>query len=414
VTALSSPSASPSVARVTRLSDAPSAVEHALAVVADREPVIRAWVVIDAEGARADARRAVDGVLGGLTLGVKDIFDTADLPTEYGSPIYAGFQPRADAASVALLRGAGATLMGKTVTTEFAWSAPAATTNPHRSTHTPGGSSSGSAAAVAAGMVDLAIGTQTAGSVIRPASFCGVFALKPTFGLIPTAGMKPAAPSLDTVGIFAADLDVLDLARAVLTRRSPALRDRAVSFALVRTEQWLAADPDCRRVVESTAELVRAKDRDLPVALLGLADDAPIVQSFEGAASLAWERRHHSDLLSEELRSRLDWGDGLLPAEYDDVVRRATYGRSRDVIDELFADADVLITPAATGEAPEGLGFTGDPRFCRLWTLLGLPALNVPGNVGTTGLPIGVQLIARPRHEDDLIRAAHELATKLQ
>jgi Asp-tRNA(Asn)/Glu-tRNA(Gln) amidotransferase A subunit family amidase len=384
-----------------------------LGVVADREPVLRAWAVLDADRARAEARRVGDGVLHGLTLGVKDIFDTSDLPTEYGSPIYAGYQPRADAASVALLRAAGATLVGKTVTTEFAWSTPAVTTNPHRSTHTPGGSSSGSAAAVAAGMVDLAIGTQTAGSVIRPGSFCGIFALKPTFGLIPTAGMKPAAPSLDTVGIFAADLDVLDLARAVLTRRSPVSRERAVSFALVRTEQWLAADPDCRQVVESSAELVRARERELPAALLGLADDAPIVQSFEGAASLAWERQLHADLLSEELRSRLDWGSELLPSEYDEVIRRAAYGRSEAVIEELFADVDVLITPAAPGEAPEGLGFTGDPRFCRLWTLLGLPALSVPGNVGASGLPIGVQLIARPRAEDVLIQAGYELAARL-
>jgi Asp-tRNA(Asn)/Glu-tRNA(Gln) amidotransferase A subunit family amidase len=166
-------------------------------------------------------------------------------------------------------------------------------------------------------------------------------------------------------------------------------------------------------VVESTAELVRARDRELPAALLGLADDVPIVQSFEGAASLAWERQHHADLFSEELRSRLDWGAELLPAEYDDVLRRAAYGRSEAVIDELFADVDVLITPAAPGEAPEGLGFTGDPRFCRLWTLLGLPALSVPGNVGASGLPIGVQLIARPRAEDVLIQAGYELAARL-
>jgi Asp-tRNA(Asn)/Glu-tRNA(Gln) amidotransferase A subunit family amidase len=294
--------------------DAPSAVEHTLQVVADREPVLRAWAALDEDKARAEGHRAPAGVLSGLTLGVKDIFDTADLPTEYGSPIYAGFQPRSDAAAVALLRAAGAMLIGKTVTTEFAWSTPAETTNPHRSAHTPGGSSSGSAAAVAAGMVDLAIGTQTAGSVIRPASFCGVFALKPTFGLIPTAGMKPAAPSLDTVGVFAADLGVLDVIR---------------------------------------------------------------------------------------------------PADYDDVLLRAAFGRSAQVIDELFADVDVLVTPAATGEAPEGLGFTGDPRFCRLWTLLGLPALTVPGSVGASGMPIGVQLIARPRAEDVLIQAGYELAAKL-
>jgi Asp-tRNA(Asn)/Glu-tRNA(Gln) amidotransferase A subunit family amidase len=175
-----------------------------------------------------------------------------------------------------------------------------------------------------------------------------------------------------------------------------------------------AGDPDCRQVLESTAQLVRAIDRELPAALLGLADDALIVQSFEGAASLAWERQHHLDLLSEELRSRLEWGDELLPAEYDDVLRRAAHARSEEVIDELFADADVLITPAVTGEAPEGLGFTGDPRVCRLWTLLGLPALSVPGHVGASGLPIGVQLIARARAEDVLIQAGHELAARLR
>jgi Asp-tRNA(Asn)/Glu-tRNA(Gln) amidotransferase A subunit family amidase len=225
--------------------------------------------------------------------------------------------------------------------------------------------------------------------------------------------MKPAAPSLDTIGVFAADLDVLNLARAVLTRRSPVLRDGVLSFALLRTEQWLEADLDCRQVIESAAEALGASERELPGVLLGLADDAPIVQSFEGAGSLAWERRHHPGLLSEELRERLDWGDVIRPADYDDVLLRAALGRSSQVIDELFADVDVLVTPAATGEAPEGLGFTGDPRFCRLWTLLGLPALTVPGSVGATGLPIGVQLIARPRDEDVLIQAAYELAAKL-
>jgi Asp-tRNA(Asn)/Glu-tRNA(Gln) amidotransferase A subunit family amidase len=398
---------------MTARTDAQRTVEHALEIIADREPVLHAWAALDADKARAEADQAPTGPLSGLTLGVKDIFDSADLPTEYGSPIYAGFQPRSDAAAVALLRAAGAMLIGKTVTTEFAWSNPAATTNPHRSAHTPGGSSSGSAAAVAAGMVDLAIGTQTAGSVIRPGSFCGVFALKPTFGLIPTSGLKPAAPSLDTVGIFAADLEVLDSARAVLTRRNLVRHDGVLSFALLKTEQWREADPDCREVIESAAELLGARARELPRALVGLADDAPIVQSYEGAASLAWERRHYPELLSDELRERLAWGDVIRPVDYDEVLRRATLGRSVSVIDELFADADVLVTPAVTGEAPEGLGYTGDPRFCRLWTLLGLPALTVPGSVGASGMPIGVQLIARPRAEDVLIHAGRELAAKL-
>jgi Asp-tRNA(Asn)/Glu-tRNA(Gln) amidotransferase A subunit family amidase len=389
--------------------DAMNAVEHAFRVIEEREPSIQAWEFLDPARARAEARRGHDGPLAGLTLGVKDIFDTAEIPTTYGSPIYADFQPRADAAAVALLRSAGALMLGKTVTTEFAWSTPARTRNPHRLTHTPGGSSSGSAAAVAAGMIDLAIGSQTAGSVIRPASFCGVYGLKPTFGLVPTAGMKQGAPSLDTVGIFATDLRLLDLARAVLTRRPPCSPGESVVFGLLRTDQWNFAERDCQDVIESTSDLLGAREHELPVALIGLADDAPIVQSYEGATSLAWERATYPEMLSAELRGRLVWGDQLRADHYDEVQRRAVEGASEAVLRELFRDVDILITPAAPGEAPEGFASTGDPRFCRLWTLLGLPTLSVPGRVGSTGLPIGVQLVARPRHDEDLIRAGYQL-----
>jgi Asp-tRNA(Asn)/Glu-tRNA(Gln) amidotransferase A subunit family amidase len=396
----------------TRLAPS-SAVERALEVIVEVEPSVHAWAFLDHKWARAEARRVRDDVLAGLTLGVKDIFETAELPTEYGSPIYAGYRPRADAAAVALLREAGAIMLGKTVTTEFAWSTPAQTRNPHRLTHTPGGSSSGSAAGVAAGMIDLAIGTQTAGSVIRPASFCGVFGLKPTFGLVPTAGMKQGAPSLDTVGIFAADLGFLDLARATLTRRPPCSPGAPVVFGLLRTDQWSFADRDCQEIIESTGALLGASERELPDSLVGLADDAPIVQNYEGVTSLAWELAEHRELVSAELRERLEWGAEIRSEHYDDVQRRAAIGRSEAVIEALFGEADVLVTPAAPGEAPEGLATTGDPRFCRLWTLLGFPALNVPGRVGDSGLPIGVQLVARPRAEEALIRAGYELCKRL-
>jgi Asp-tRNA(Asn)/Glu-tRNA(Gln) amidotransferase A subunit family amidase len=353
------------------------------------------------------------GPLNGLTVGVKDVFDTSDQPTEYGSPIYAGHRPRSDAAAVALLRKAGAVVLGKTVTTELAWFTPGPTVNPHRHTHTPGGSSSGSAAAVATGMVDIALGTQTAGSIIRPASFCGVFGYKPTFGLIPTAGVKQAAPSLDTVGLLAANLDVLDAARCALTGRPAATGDEPVRFALVRTDQWSDLTEDGRAAVEEAAARVSGPARQLPDELLGLADQQPIVQAYEGARALAWERQSRPELLSPGLRQILDRGDEIRPDNYDAILRRATRGRCADIVDRLFGDADVAITPAVPGEAPEGLASTGDPRFCRLWTLLGFPALCVPGLVGATGMPIGIQLVARPHDDGLLIRAGRKLAAAL-
>jgi Asp-tRNA(Asn)/Glu-tRNA(Gln) amidotransferase A subunit family amidase len=377
------------------------------------ESVVRAWVVRAPDNDQQASHPT--GPLAGRTVGVKDVFDTADLPTEYGSPIYAGHRPRADAAAVALLRAAGARVAGKTVTAELAWFTPGPTANPHRPTHTPGGSSSGSAAAVAAGMCDLAIGTQTAGSVIRPASFCGVFGCKPTFGLVPTAGVKQVAPSLDTVGVFARDLDLLGTAVAALTARPLASSRPSAdpTFAFVRTELWDDTDADGRRVIEEAAEAVGAAERDLPPELVGLAARQPVVQAYEGARAMAWERTFAGDRLSEGLRGILAWGDAIEPGEYDDVLAAAARGRRDDVVDALFGPHDVLVTPAVPGEAPAGLDATGDPRFCRLWTLLGWPTLTVPGLAGATGLPIGVQLVARPAHEHLLLAAGRRLASSI-
>ena len=391
------------------VTEALESIERSLASIESGEPSLHAWTCIDGDRARAAAIHQSSGPLAGLTLGIKDIFDTADLPTAYGSAIYAEYQPRADASAVAILRAAGALIMGKTVTAELAWSTPGPTRNPHRTTHTPGGSSSGSAAAVAAGMVDLALGTQTAGSVIRPASFCGIYGFKPTFGLIPTAGLKPGAPSLDTVGIMSIDLEYLDRARLAVTRRKNAFDERSLTFGLLRTEMWQEADPDCRDVIERAATELNAREVELPHELVGLADDCQIIQAYEGARSLAWERENHNELLSPGLRSRLAWGDSLPQSSYDDVRRRVDASRSPARMDALFSTFDVLITPAVIGEAPEGLDSTGDPKFCRLWTALGLPALSVPGSFGATGLPIGVQLIARPFEDDKLIFAARHL-----
>jgi Asp-tRNA(Asn)/Glu-tRNA(Gln) amidotransferase A subunit family amidase len=406
---------------VTEAPDAIAAVERALEVVDEWEPTVHAFVHLDPDRARAEARTlaARGGPLAGLALGVKDIFDTADQPTEYGSPIYAGHRPRADAAAVALLRAAGATALGKTVTTELAVFHPGPTGNPHRVTHTPGGSSSGSAAAVACGMVDVALGTQTAGSVIRPASYCGVLGFKPTFGSVATAGVKPVAPSLDTVGWFAREVALLDRVRVALTGRRPALlpRDTAPYLALVRTARWDDASDDGRVAVEEAARLASAVgatvvDRALPEPFDLLAADQPVVMACELARSFAWEWHHHRDRLSRSLQDLIERGLATDPDAHDDVRARAALARAA-VDDEVFGDADALLTLSATGEAPEGLTSTGDPRFARLWTLLGLPTVSVPGLTGATGLPVGVQLVGRAGRDASLLATAEWLARVL-
>ena len=285
---------------------------------------------------------------------------------------------------------------------------PGPTANPHRVTHTPGGSSSGSAVAVATGMVDVAFGTQTAGSVIRPASFCGIFGFKPTFGSVTTAGVKPVAPSLDTVGWFARDVTMLDRVRVALTARpvAPELRSTP-TIALVRTDQWTDAATDARDAVESAARAAAdagaiVTDVAMPAGFDSLMTDHRIVMAYEAVRALAWEWNTHRDRLSASLTEILEHGESIDPDEYDDVVARAAVARAAS--HDLFGGADVVLTLAATGEAPEGLGSTGAPHFNRLWTLLGLPAITVPGLTGSTGLPIGVQLVGR-RGADALLLA---------
>ena len=347
------------------------------------------------------------GPLSGYVAGVKDVFDTADLPTSYGSPIYAVISraptPARSRCSVAPARSSSA----KTVSAELAMFSPGPTTNPWRATHTPGGSSSGSAAAVAAGMCDIALGTQTAGSVIRPASFCGVFGFKPTFGHVTTAGVKPVAQSLDTVGWFARDLDAIDAVRVALTGRAPAVADLTPRFGLARTEQWDAAEPDCQQAVSDAALRVHTVDVPPAPVVDGLAAEQPIVQAYEAARSLAWEYETRRDELSANLVEILEWAASISAAEYDRVLARA--GEARRRIVEVFDHVDVLITPGVIGEAPAGLDATGDPRFCRLWTLLGCPTMSVPGALGASGLPIGVQLVGRPGADATLVNAARLL-----
>jgi Asp-tRNA(Asn)/Glu-tRNA(Gln) amidotransferase A subunit family amidase len=391
---------------------ATDAVDSALLLISALEPTIGAWAYLDHDRARGEAAEAAmhGGSLSGLVAGVKDIFDTADQPSEYGSPIYAGHRPRADASAVALLREGGAVCIGKTVTSEFAFAHPGPTANPHRTTHTPGGSSMGSAAAVAAGMVDFAIGTQTAGSIIKPASFCGVYGFKPTFGSVSIAGAKTFAPSLDTVGWFARDPFLLDQVRMELTGQpEAAVLGNGPTVGLLRTEQWNECAEDSMRAVVAAADIAQALgakvvNLDMPGPLVGLADKQPVLMAYEASRSLAWEHRVKRDELSSELREMLDRGRRTNPAEINAV--RARKSAALASCGELFARCSVILTPAVIGEAPQGRGQSGDSRFARLWSLLGLPAVCIPAATGSTGMPVGVQLVAATGNDAHLLAVA--------
>ena len=374
--------------------------------IAAREEVVGAWQYLDREQALAEARQcdreAPRGPLHGVPIAVKDLIDTCDMPTAYGSPIYRGHRPAADAACVALARAAGAVVLGKTVTTEFATFTPGRTANPHNPAHTPGGSSSGSAAAVADGMAPLGFGTQTAGSVIRPASFCGVFGYKPSFGLISRAGVKPLADSLDTVGVYARTVDDAAFFAGVLSER-PALRhlaipERAPRFGLYRTPMWDEAEPATAAALDmARAALDRAGAVVEELAIApdhqGLTEAQDRIMGFETCRALAYERTRHSAELSPRLAQLLDAGMAVGAADYD--AARAVAEAARAGLAKFFGGCDAILTPAAPGEAPAGLGYTGNPVFNRMWTLLGTPCAALPAYWGNSGLPTAVQLVGR-------------------
>jgi Asp-tRNA(Asn)/Glu-tRNA(Gln) amidotransferase A subunit family amidase len=346
-------------------------------------------------------RAASTGPLRGIAVGIKDIIDTSDLPTEMGSPIYKDWQPRADAPVVAMLKQAGATIVGKTTTTAFAANDPTATLNPHHHGHTPGGASTGSAAAVAAGMIPLALGTQTGGSVIRPASFCGVAAIKPTYRLLPTVGVKCFSWTLDTVGLFAAGVRDLAHGLSAMTGRPELLPGAAMQgprIAVVMQEfagEPEAAGGEALRIAALAAERAGASVRalKLPEIVAEAWRIQPTVQDFEAHQAFAWEYRCNYDAMPPLLRGRLDESKGTTPAEYDEARRIAD--RARTALAGIFEDTDVLLTFSAPGAAPKGLASTGEPRFNRLWTLMGVPCVNIPAYVADGGLPVGVQVIAR-------------------
>jgi Asp-tRNA(Asn)/Glu-tRNA(Gln) amidotransferase A subunit family amidase len=378
-------------------------VSACLERIADRDGELRAWACVERDYALAQAR-ALDraprrGPLHGMAFGIKDVIDTAELPTEYNSPIYRGHRPKADAACVMALKAAGAVILGKTATTEFANNHPAPTRNPHNLAHTPGGSSSGSAAAVADFMVPAALGTQTGGSVIRPAAYCGVAAIKPSFGSINRAGLKFVAESLDTIGVLAREVEDLALALQALSGREPpdfASFDGRPRVGLCRTPRWQDADAATQANLEDAARRLAAagaqvRDYEMPRDSVQLFDRHKVIMGFESARALAWEYRTHPDLISASLRPRLEEGWKVTRADYD--AMRALAERCRRALADDLRDIDFLLTPSAPGEAPASLASTGDPVFNRAWTLLGVPCVTLPYGRGPKGLPLGVQLV---------------------
>jgi Asp-tRNA(Asn)/Glu-tRNA(Gln) amidotransferase A subunit family amidase len=389
-------------------------VEMCAEAIAAREGDVGAFVTLDLEGARraTEDKRLAFSPLRGLPVGFKDIFDTADLPTQYGSPIYAGYRPPADASAVVLTRQAGGILVGKTVTTQFASLVPSPTRNPHHVAHTPGGSSAGSAAAVAAGMVPLAFGTQTAGSVIRPAAFCGVAALKPSYRLIPMVGVKTVSWHLDTAGLFGAGVaDVAFAAAAILQRDLRVDRTAAAAprLGLARTHLWPKASPAMQKAVETAARIAATTgaavtDLHLPPILEEAFAAQFVIQDYENIRALAFEYERHRGRIDTLLRDQLDRAVAITADDYD--TARRTASRARQVLADVVADCDAILTPSAPGAAPHGLGATGDPMFNRLWTLMGAPCVNVAGLSDDNGLPLGVQIVGRFGRDRAALEAA--------
>jgi Asp-tRNA(Asn)/Glu-tRNA(Gln) amidotransferase A subunit family amidase len=417
-------------------------VRSCLERIEEREPLIHAFAHLNPDAAISQARAldagAIRGLLHGIPFGVKDLFDTADAPTAYGSPIYAGFQPLTDSAAVAHCRAAGGVMMGKTVTTELANMQPTAfvasaqcnaptTCNPHNTDHTPGGSSSGSAAAVADFMLPLALGTQTAGSLIRPAAFCGVVGFKPSHNRIAKAGVKSLSETLDTIGGFARSVRDVALLASVLTgdarmAHQPCFADvdgsqanvdaalRGIRIGLCQTPEWHLADGDTQAAWTLATQLLRSVKLsmlELPVALSKLVAVQKDIQAFETARSLIPENRQTPNRLRAPLQALLAYGESISGEAHAANLLTTHYARQQAA--DLFNDVDVILAPSTIGAAPHGLAHTGDPLFCRTWTLLGLPCVHLPFAMSANGLPVGLQLIGAYGQDHTLLAAAHWL-----
>jgi Asp-tRNA(Asn)/Glu-tRNA(Gln) amidotransferase A subunit family amidase len=402
-------------------------VRDCLAWIETREPVVRAWAALDPRRAVAEAREldrhfarnGAGGPLHGIPLGIKDMIDTADLPTQHNSPLYRGHRPGQDAACVAVLRAAGAVILGKTETVEFAAGGrKAPTTNPHDRNRTPGGSSSGSAAAVADFHVPLAFGTQTGGSLIRPASFCGLYALKPSWGLVSREGAKLASLSCDTIGWYGrqvSDLSLVAQVFQVISAMPAAPSPGALRIAICASPQLDHAAAETRAALDHGAELlasagVSSEHLTLPPPFARLGDAHECIMLAETRAAFLAEYRRAPHLLDDDFKARVENRRGITAQQLRDAYDLA--GECRAAFDRLAAPHDAVLTPAAVGEAGIGLTDTGDHVFNRMWTLLHAPCVAVPGFAGPNGLPVGLQLIGR-RFEDAQVLAAAQTVGKI-
>jgi Asp-tRNA(Asn)/Glu-tRNA(Gln) amidotransferase A subunit family amidase len=412
-------------AAVQRMADkrlrARDLVEACLDRIEAREGQVHAWEALDPEGARKradllDKRARPVGPLHGIPLAVKDIIDTRTMPTTCGSPIYRNRVAGKDAACVTQLMKAGAIVLGKSVTTEFAGGHAGKTHNPHNLRHTPAGSSSGSAAAVADFMVPVGYGTQTAGSVIRPGAFNGVVAYKGTYGWADMTGIKPYAPSLDTLGFFAREANDLALVRAAYGHAPADPPRQPPRIGFCRTRWWEMVDPDNRKNLEAAVRALRAAGAkvrawDMPESWDGLLTAQNRVMTREAATAYARERERFPHLISPGLTAALESGDAVTRKQMTDAKKRRD--RAKAELAEVWRRFDILLAPSARGEAPSGLGYTGDPIFNRFWTLLGSPCIALPFNTGAFGLPLSVQLIGPHRADDQLVAWARWVEQRL-
>jgi Asp-tRNA(Asn)/Glu-tRNA(Gln) amidotransferase A subunit family amidase len=420
--------------------DIERALEGHLSFVQAADESVQAFVSTDAKAVTSAALDLVDarnrgdlpGPLFGVPVGIKDIIDTEDLPTQHGSPIHAGRYAIADATVVRRIRQAGGVILGKTATTEFATFYPAATKNPHNALHTPGGSSSGSAAAVAAGFVPLALGTQTNGSVIRPASFCGVYGFKPSYGLIPRTGIFDQSQSLDQVGFFAKNLTDLALIAQVTSGDDgvdPASRGLAAHrfvdtmnqplpmvprFCFVRTPWWDLVSTDAQEAYQAFLDLFEGQIDELvlPDVVTKAVEWHSVVNESELAAGLSREWIHHRALLSEPMQARLEKAHQL--SAYDYLLAKSRIPHVSDAFAEFFEKYDAILCPAALGEAPKGLESTGNPIMQTVWTFGGLPCVNLPFLSGGSGLPVGIQAVGAYRQDGRLLRSLKWLVSEFE
>ena len=395
-------------------------VRSCLERISERGPAIRAWVAVSNESGLQQAMALGHKAalpLAGVPFGVKDVLDTSELPTEMGSQLYAGHRPSFDAACVGRVRAAGAVMIGKTVTAEFAGTQPTHTRNPHDPARTPGGSSSGSAAAVADFMVPFAFGTQTGGSVLRPASFCGVVGFKPSFGFYPVAGMKPAARSFDTVGLLARHAEDIALLHAVLMNGAAGRpHDAPPRLGVFRSHLWDTVHPDTQDAMErALADLRRAgaqvSELQMPEGFDTITAHRAVINAHERAGDLAaeWDAGHAR--VSAQTRDVCQRGMAIDADRY--IAAREAIERFRSVADVLFGDADLLVMPTAPGPAPQGHDNAGDPRLQEIWTALHMPSISLPVLRSSDHLPVGLQLVGRRFHDGRLLHAAQWIEAKL-